>query len=241
MSGPAVISIFLPGPVRYAAAAQLQEDILQARIADEIPDVVLQMQHFPVVTLGRRGRDEHLYRTPAALRALGIDFHIAPRGGDVTYHAPGQIVLYPIFRLDAVRTGSHGYLHQLEEIAIRTAAAFHVDGYRREGKSGAWTSAGKIAAIGFRIRRWVAYHGLSLNVDPDLTGFTFMAPCGIEDEPVSSFRTILEDRCPTIREVMTELESQFGTVTGLCPERRTTAVLDDIPALRQIFQRFDTS
>lgn len=238
MSEPPAIGIFLPGPVRYAAAARLQEEILHARIADEVPDVVLQTQHFPVVTLGRRGRDEHLYCSPEKLQELGIDFHVAPRGGDVTYHAPGQVVLYPILRLDAGRTGSHRYLHVLEEIAIRTAAAFHVDAFRREGKSGAWTASGKIAAIGFRIRRWVTYHGLSLNVDPDLTGFTFMAPCGIEDEPVASFRMILGKKCPPVAEVMKELHSQFGAVTGLYPDRRTPESLDDIPALREIFQRF---
>lgn len=241
MSGPSAIGIFLSGPVRYAAASRLQEEILLARIADEVPDVVLQMQHFPVVTLGRRGRDEHLYRTPEALRELGIDFHVAPRGGDVTYHAPGQIVLYPILRLDAGRTGSHRYLHQLEEIAIRTAAAFQVDAYRQEGKSGAWTSSGKIAAIGFRIRRWVTYHGLSLNVDPDMTGFGFMAPCGIADEPVASFRGILGDGCPAISDVMTELHTQFEAVTGSHAERRTASQLDDFPVLRQIFERFISS
>ena len=237
MSKADVISIFFPEPVPYAAAARLQEEILRARIADDVPDLLLQMQHNPVVTLGRRRRDEHLYRSPAFLREVGIDFHVAPRGGDVTYHAPGQIVLYPILRLEPSRIGSHGYLGQLEDVAIQTAAAYEIEAFRREGMAGAWTASGKIAAIGFRIRRWVTYHGMSLNVDPDLAGFSYMAPCGIEREPVSSLREILGDRCPPVHDVMGVMESSFERATGQRAERRAVDQLHDIPALADIFQR----
>jgi lipoyl(octanoyl) transferase len=199
-------------PVRFADAERLQARLTEARIADRVPDVLLLMQHRPVVTLGRRARDRHLLLSPAALRARGIDFAVASRGGDVTYHGPGQWVLYPILRLDARTSGLHGYLHSLEEIALACARACGVEAFRRPGKSGGWTNAGKIAAIGFRIRRWVTSHGMSFNVDVDLSGFDLMVPCGLAGEPVTSLRQILGDACPARNQVADLLEELAGRV-----------------------------
>lgn len=203
-----------PEPVKYAAAVALQEALVAARIADALPDTVLLLQHTPVVTLGRRARREHLLVSPEALAAEGIDFHIAARGGDVTYHGPGQAVLYPILKLGAQEEDAHGYLWNLEEAALRTAGDYGIPAFRKEGKSGAWTDAGKIAAIGFRLRKWVSFHGMSFNVDVDLAGFGTMVPCGLAGEPVASLETLLGDDRPAMNAVYHSLIRHFSDVTG---------------------------
>ena len=192
---PAWAAIF-DRTVPYAEGVRLQEAIHAARARDDLPDTLLLLQHAPTVTLGRRGRDQHLRLSREALAARGIELHLASRGGDVTYHGPGQWVLYPILRLGAEEADAHGHLHNLEEIAIRAAGDFGVRAYRRAGMSGAWTDAGKIAAIGFFIRRWITLHGMSFNVDVNLEGFSTIVPCGLVGEPVASLATILGPKCP---------------------------------------------
>lgn len=191
----------LPRP--YSPITALQEHLVAARIEGEIPDTVLLLQHHPVVTMGRRGRNQYLKLSPEEYQSRKIEVTTAARGGDVTYHAPGQWVLYPIMKLDSKASGAHGYLYNLEEVALRTAADFGVDAFRREGKSGAWAREGKFAAIGFRLKRWVSYHGMSFNVNLDLSGFDTIVPCGLVGEPVASLQTILKDQCPSMDEVKT--------------------------------------
>ncbi len=196
----------------YQAGLALQHRILKARQEDRIPDTVLILQHEPVVTLGNRGRDNYLLKTEAEYNAMGIDLFHAERGGDVTYHGPGQWVLYPILHLGGNEADSHGYLSNLEEIAIQTLGDFGVEGFRKEGKSGAWTDAGKIAAIGFRLKKWVSFHGMSFNVGPDLSGFQTIVPCGLVGEPVASLKTILGDACPEMDQVRDSLLNHFSTI-----------------------------
>ena len=209
------IAIRFRHPVGYPEAVRLQDALCAARIRGAVPDVVLLLEHRPVVTLGRRGRDSHLRVRPDELAARGIDFAVAGRGGDVTYHGPGQIVIYPILQLEPRISGAHGYLWQLEEIALRTASAFGVRAFRREGLSGAWTDRGKLAAVGFRIRRWVTSHGMSLNVSPDLAGFDLMAPCGLAGEPVTSLAAILGPDCPPTPAVAEVMARQAQTTLRL--------------------------
>lgn len=204
--------IRFPVCVGYEVAAALQDRLVAERIADRIGDVILVLEHRPVITLGRRQRDQHLLASPEALKERGIDLAVASRGGDVTYHGPGQLVLYPILKLDGYVAGAHGYLDQLESIAVGTAAGFGVDAFRREGKSGAWTAQGKIAAIGFRLKRWVTQHGLSFNVDPDLDGFQLIVPCGLVGESVSSLRRILGDGCPTMDQAAAAMIGELARV-----------------------------
>lgn len=122
--------------------------------------------------------------------------------------------MYPILKLGGREADSHGYLYNLEEVAIRTAGSFGVKAWRREGKNGAWTDAGKIAAIGFRLKRWVSLHGMSFNVSVDLTGFGTMVPCGLEGEPVASLQTILGESVPEMDEVRSEMQGHFSRVFG---------------------------
>lgn len=223
-------ALFFDEPVPYARATEIQLQLLEARIADEIPDACLFLEHLPVVTLGNRGRDQHLLFTEEQLAEKGIELAHASRGGDVTFHGPGQLVLYPIFKIGDHQEDSHGHLCNLEEIAIRTAARFGVTAYRREGKNGAWHDSGKIAAIGFRLKRWVTYHGMSFNVEPDLEGFQTIVPCGLQGEPVSSLKQILGEDCPPLVEVRDAMKEEVESVTG-----RTMDVVGADDALKAFF------
>ena len=197
-------------PVPYQEGLDLQHRLLKARQNDEIPDTVLILQHTPTVTLGNRGRDNYLLLSEEEYAKRGIDVFQAERGGDVTYHAPGQWVLYPIIRL---RGGaSHNYLWDLEEIALRTLSDFGIDGFRVEGKNGAWIDQGKLAAIGFRLKRWVSFHGMSFNVSLDLSGFQTIVPCGLVGQPVASIQTVLGDDCPAMDAVRDRLLANFSNV-----------------------------
>jgi lipoate-protein ligase B len=207
-------AVFLDAPLPYAAGVALQERLHAARLADAIPDTVLFLEHTPVVTLGQRGRSEGVRVPPEQLRAHGVELARASRGGNVTFHGPGQCLLYPILRLGAHEADAHGYLHNLEEVALRTAADFGVQAYRRAGKNGAWTDDGKIAAIGFRLKRWVTLHGMSFNVNVDLAGFELIVPCGLDGERVSSLARLLGDQCPSLAQARDRLAQHFAAVCG---------------------------
>jgi lipoate-protein ligase B len=212
-------AVQLDQPVPYQEGLDLQHRLLKARQSGRIPDTVLILQHTPTVTLGNRGRDNYLLKTPEEYRELGIEVFHAERGGDVTYHAPGQWVLYPIIYLGGSEADSHGYLWNLEEVALRTLAAFGISGFRREGKNGAWTEQGKVAAIGFRLKRWVSFHGMSFNVNLDLSGFQTIVPCGLVGLPVASMQTVLGAGCPPMDLVRNRLLTEFSEVCGRELER----------------------
>lgn len=207
-------AIYFEQPIPYDDGLVLQHALHEARNAERIGDTVLFLQHTPVVTLGNRGRENHLLVTPEALAARGIDLAHTSRGGDATYHAPGQLVMYPIMRLGGHEADAHGYLWNLEEIAVRTAADFGVKAFRRESMNGAWTDQGKISAIGFRIKRWITLHGMSFNVHPDLTGFQYIVPCGLVGERVCSLQSVRGDACPSVLEVAHCMSKHFESVFG---------------------------
>lgn len=189
-------------PLPYADAYELQMELVDKRIADAIPDTFILLQHTPVITLGRRGRQEHLLASRERLANVGVDLVQSTRGGDVTYHGPGQWVVYPILKLRASEAGTHGYLANLEEVAILTACDFGISAFRRDGMAGAWCDQGKFSAIGFKFKKWVSHHGMSLNVRPDLRGFQLIVGCGLTGESVTSFEKVLgTDACPSMEEV----------------------------------------
>lgn len=205
-------AILFDEPVSYQDGLDLQHRVLALRQRDEIPDTVLILQHRPVVTLGTRGRDDGLLLSREEYARRGVDLFRAERGGDVTCHAPGQWVLYPIMRLGGQGSKSHNYLWNLEETALRTLAAFGVEGFRREGMNGAWTRQGKIAAIGFRLKHWVSFHGMSFNVDLDLSLFHTIVPCGLHGQPVASLVSLLGAATPSMNQVRDQLLSHFAEV-----------------------------
>ncbi len=205
--------------VPYQRGLDIQRRLLKARQENRIPDTVLILQHKPVVTLGNRGRDNYLLKTEEEYRTLGIEVFHAERGGDVTFHGPGQWVLYPILFLGGNEADSHGYLKNLEEIAIRTLGDYGIEGFRREGKSGAWTESGKVAAIGFRLKKWVSFHGMSFNVCNDLMGFNTIVPCGLVGESVATIKTIMGNECPPMNQVRDSLLNHFSTICDRRLER----------------------
>jgi len=201
-----------PGPVPYLDALRVQDELVAKRQADEIPDTLLLLEHPPVITLGIRAKREHLLLSQSDMAQMGIELHESPRGGDITYHAPGQLILYPILKLTGVEADAHEFVSKLEEVAIRTADAFCVKAYRRNGKTGVWTDQGKIAAIGIRFKKWVSSHGMSLNVTVDPEGFNTIIPCGLLGEKVTTLALLLGGNCPSMQEVRAVMMRQFEIV-----------------------------
>lgn len=179
------------GRTEYTEAWDRQTELVGQRRSGSIPDTLILTEHEPVFTIGARpGADQNLVWTEQMLRQQGVEVVKTNRGGDITYHGPGQIVGYPIMDLDGKRD-LHAYLRDLEEILIRTVARFGIDAQRREGKTGIWVETRKIAAIGVAVKSWITYHGFALNVSPDLSHFDGIVPCGITDGTVTS----LEREC----------------------------------------------
>ncbi len=179
------------GQLGYAAAWELQRRLTERLKRQQGPDVLLLMEHLPVITLGRNARSEHLLTSREQLAAEGIDVEESNRGGDVTFHGPGQLVGYPVLDLGRIRKDVLWYVRTLEEAIIRTLAGCGIEAGRKQGMTGVWVEDGKVAAIGVHISRWVTSHGFALNVDPDLSCFRHIVPCGIANYRVSSLREVL--------------------------------------------------
>ena len=199
------------GTVSYSDALDLQKRLVEQRKADQIPDQLLLLEHPPVITLGVKARDDrsHVLATPETLEAEGIEIFETGRGGDVTYHGPGQLVGYPIIDLKPDRCDVHRYVRALEEVLIRTAAAFGIAAGRSPGESGAWVGDEKLAAIGVRIARWVTSHGFALNVTTNLSHFDLIVPCGISGKGVTSL-----DRLA--RGTVSMAESESAVIHAFC-------------------------
>jgi lipoyl(octanoyl) transferase len=175
------------GRVPYAEALELQRNIARDRIAGALSqDVLLLLEHPPVVTLGRAAKEKHLVASPEFLKSKGVETHEAERGGDVTYHGPGQLVGYPIIDLKRHRQDLHWYLRKIEEALINALADYGVPGERNPAYTGVWTRGRKIASIGVHARDWVTWHGFALNVTTDLSYFDLIVPCGIDGVDMTS-------------------------------------------------------
>lgn len=201
------------GLTAYTEAMNRQLDMVDKRRSEAIPDTLILTEHPPVYTVGaRRGADQHLVWGGEQLRAAGIEVVRTNRGGDITYHGPGQLVGYPIISLRE-KKDLHGYLRDLEEVLIRTVGHFGLEATRREGKTGIWLGERKLAAIGVAVRSWVTYHGFALNVEPDLGHFRGIVPCGITDGTVTS----LAMEClspPLLGQVKSRLVLEFWDLFG---------------------------
>jgi lipoyl(octanoyl) transferase len=218
------------GLIGYAEAYALQKRVVAARKANAIGDVLLLCEHPHVITQGRNGKREHLLAGENVLRQKGVEFHETSRGGDVTYHGPGQIVGYPILNLAAIRRDVVWYVRMLEEVMIRASADFEVAATREAGKTGVWTAprqeltqrtqslqsgdAEKIGAIGVHISRWVTSHGFAYNVSTALRFFDLIIPCGIAGRKATSLEKLL-GRAVDSREVGARLTKHFGEVFAL--------------------------
>jgi lipoyl(octanoyl) transferase len=204
------------GVVSYADALDLQRALVDDRQRGRIGDVLLLLEHPHVLTLGVRGDGGrgHILATAEQLAACGVEVHEAGRGGDVTYHGPGQIIGYPILDLRPDRCDVHCYIRDLEEVLIRTAGDYDITARRVPGLTGAWVGLEKLAAIGVRIARWVTSHGFAFNLTTDLTYFDLIVPCGIADRGVTSLERLL-GRSIDRREAEDKLIANFCDVFGL--------------------------
>ena len=200
------------GTVTYADGLALQQTLVEDRRADRIPDTLVLLQHPHVLTLGvkRDAARSHVVASPDVLQARGVEVHEAGRGGDITYHGPGQLVAYPILDLRPDRQDVHRYVRDLEEVLIRTAADCGIASTRIPGLTGVWVGDQKLAAIGVRISRWITSHGFALNHRTDLSHFQLIVPCGIADRGVTSLAAL---GCQAGRaEVEHLLIEEFGRV-----------------------------
>jgi len=202
------------GLVPYDRGLALQDELVRRRRAEEIPDQLLLLEHPHVITLGSGAHDEHVLADAGRRKELGVEIARTGRGGDVTYHGPGQLVGYPILDLKPDRKDVHQYLRDLEEVLIRALGETGVESARVPGKTGVWTSHGKIAAIGVRVSSgWITSHGFALNVSTDLEYFGTIVPCGIPNEPVASLEGIL-GRPVGMDEVESVVSERFAEVFG---------------------------
>jgi lipoyl(octanoyl) transferase len=206
------------GLIGYPEAWELQKRIVSARKAGAIEDVLVLCQHPHVITLGRSGKRENLLASEHVLRQKGVEFHASDRGGDITYHGPGQVVGYPIVNLGAIRRDVGWYVRTLEEAMIRATAEFQITAERVAGKTGIWVRAGnteeKLAAIGVHISRWVTSHGFAYNVSTDLRNFELIVPCGIADRKATSLEKLL-GRNIEEKEVAPRIANHLGELLGL--------------------------
>jgi lipoyl(octanoyl) transferase len=228
------------GLIEYAEAWELQKRLVAARKAGTMEDVLLLCEHPHVITLGRNGKREHLLASELVLRQKGVEFHASDRGGDITYHGPGQLVGYPILNLSAIRKDVVWYVRMLEEVMIRATAEFGISAERVTGKTGIWVrgtsdsnapglTEEKLGAIGVHISRWVTSHGFAYNLSTDLRYFDLIVPCGISGRKATSLEKIL-GRAVTRKELVQPVVRNFGEVFGL--EMRETS-RDDLLAQLQ--------
>lgn len=229
MPDPRLLDVRRLGVVPYAEALALQRSLVADRQNNRIEDVLLLLEHPHVLTVGVRGDGgrSHIIAPPAELTARRVEVHETGRGGDVTYHGPGQIVGYPILDLRPDRCDVRRYVRDLETVLIRTAADYGVAAGRVEGWTGVWVGQEKLAAIGVRISRWVTSHGFAFNVETDLSYFNLIVPCGIPDRGVTSLSRLLGQSL-SAAEVETRIvanfcdvfERQASTQTSALPEAR---------------------
>lgn len=180
------LDIYELGTVPYEKALEYQESLLARRIAEKIPDSLILLEHPPTITTGRKGNTGNLLVRKEYLEKHGISFIHASRGGDITFHGPGQIVGYPILNLKNHGTDIRKHLRSIEEVIIRTLGDFGIEGRRINGVTGVWVKRSKIASIGIAIRKWVTYHGFALNVSTNLDYFDLILSCGITDVRITS-------------------------------------------------------
>ena len=199
------------GLVDYAAALELQRERVAQRKAGAIPDTLLLLEHPHVYTLGRNARQENMLVSAEWLASRGAQVFHTDRGGDVTYHGPGQLVGYPILDLTQHRRDISWYMRSLEEVFIRTARDFGIEAGRSQGAAGVWVGNDKLAAMGVHLSRWVTSHGFALNVNTDLRYFEWIVPCGLQGKGVTSLAKLL-GHAVEMEEVVERVVEHFGAV-----------------------------
>ncbi len=206
------------GTVPYPEALELQHLLHGRRVRGEIPDTLLLLEHPHVITLGRRGKREHVLLDEEERRRLGVALHHVERGGDVTYHGPGQLVGYLIFAVPEGLAGVRPFVRTIERALVAVLEGYGIEARTVEGYTGVWVGEEKVAAIGVAVQRWVTFHGFALNVNVDLTGFSWIVPCGIRGKGVTSMARLL-GRTVDLEEVKARTAAAVAAAFGLALER----------------------
>ena len=206
-----------PEQVPYAEMLERQRAVRTAVEQGRAPHTLFLLEHPPTITLGRKSSEAHILRSREDLAAQGVTVETSDRGGDVTFHGPGQLVAYPILNLELLTPSVGWYLRRLEDVVIALLADYGLAGERKEGLTGVWVGDAKAAAIGIGVHRWVTFHGCAINVNPDMNHFGLIIPCGIPDKPVTSLRELLGTP-PQFEEVRERFVRNFLAVFELEPE-----------------------
>ncbi len=204
-------------PISFTAGTAFQEMLVGEKLNGCEDDYLLLLSHNPVVTVGAGSKKEHIVASELLLHREGIDIQHADRGGDVTYHGPGQLVGYPIINLNRFRVDPGWYIRSLEEVLERTILYFGLEGSSEPGFPGVWVGNDKIAAIGVSIRKGIAYHGFALNIEPNMRHFSYIVPCGLSDRGVTSMHSLLGSGCPSIETVKLVLTKSFLDIFNMEP------------------------
>ena len=199
------------GQIEYREAYELQKELLQERLKGQIADTLLLLEHPPTITVGKSGKLENILESPAGLARAGVSLIFTDRGGDVTYHGPGQVIGYPILDLRERGRDIHQYVHNLEEVLIRTLADYGIKSGRDHNHAGVWVNDMEIAALGLSVRKWITMHGFALNVNTDLGHFSLINPCGFTSKTATSMARLLSHELP-LDEVTERLLDRFAEV-----------------------------
>jgi len=198
----------------YRETLELQHQLVEKKHKENLPEILLLVEHNPVITLGRSSHPENILLDREQLEQLKIQLHYIERGGDVTYHGPGQLVAYPIFDLNNYKQDTHLFLRQLEEVIIKTVGSYDLKAERIKGLTGVWVDGKKVASIGVAAKKWITFHGLALNVNTDLKYFGYIHPCGMLDKEVTSIAELLK-RKVDFQEVKDKLVEKFAEIFEL--------------------------
>lgn len=204
-------AVYQLGLVEYRETYHLQRKLIQQRLDGGLADIILLLEHPPTFTIGKSGSLENILVSQAYLARKGISLFFTDRGGDVTYHGPGQLVAYPIIDLRDRNKDIRQYVHDLEEVVIRTLNDFSIESHRDGGHAGVWIKGEEIAAIGLSVRRWITMHGIALNINPNLEHFSLINPCGFSDRKATSMARLLSEDVP-MEEVVPRLIAHFSDV-----------------------------
>lgn len=225
------VSVLKLGLIEYGRALELQRALAQARIEERVGDLLLLLEHPPTITLGRGGERGHLRMDEAAIREKGIAFFEVERGGDITYHGPGQLVGYPILDLSRYGRDLHRYVRGLEEVLIRSLGDFGIEAGRIPGLTGVWVAGRKIASLGIHVKRWVSWHGFALNVNVDLSPFELIVPCGLQGIEVTDMARSLGREVP-MEELVGRIVFHFQRVFLVEASEGSVEALEPVVALQ---------
>ena len=211
------------GLIQYGPAFAIQDQILQARLDGKIATTVILQENLPIFTIGRSGSRDNILSSQEDLEKRGIEVQEVNRGGDITFHGPGQLIVSPLLYLGDIGLNANQYLHRLEDVLIELLAGYDIQAGKKEGLPGVWLKKAKIAAVGIAVKHGYTFHGFSLNIDPDLEAFSLINPCGVKQMPVTSMQQVL-GQTPPVKQIKTELKRILQKTFAL--ETRATTWTD---------------